>query len=276
MKKSTVTALLAVALVAFVALGVWYWQHRLQSEAPPAPVAATSEPAPAPPSPAVASAPSIKHPIETAAPTVQVAEATDAKSLLIGLFGKRSALGLFQLDDFPRRLVTTVDNLGRPQAFARLWPMEPAQGRFLTRPFEQGEVISPDNSARYTPYVLLLERVDLRQLAATYRQLYPLLQTAYEELGYPKLYFNDRLVEVLDQLIATPVVDGPIRVRKPVIHGPVQPARPWVLYEFEDPALQALTAGQRIMVRVGPVNERRLKGKLSELRQLLATGTPGQ
>lgn len=282
-KKSSVAMLFAVSLAAIVGLGIWYWQRQLPPVVQPVPEAVTSEAASAPaaPSPAVASAPSIKHPIQTAAPApaapaAQVAEATDARSLLISLFGKKSALSMFLFDDFPRRLVTTVDNLGRSQAISRLWPMNPAKGRFLTRPFEQGEVISPDNSVRYTPYVLLLERVDLAKLAAAYRLLYPQLQTAYEELGYPRLYFNDRMVEVLDQLIATPVVKGPIRVRKPVINGPVQPPRPWVLYEFEDPALQALTAGQRIMVRMGPVNDRRLKAKLGELRRLLATGAPSQ
>ena len=135
-------------------------------------------------------------------------------------------------------------------------------------------MISADNGLRYTPYVLLIETVDLRQVVAAYTKLYPLFQRAYEELGFPKRYFNDRMVEVLDQLAATPDVNGPIRVRLPTINGPVQPLRPWVLYEFEDPALQSLTAGQRILLRTGPVNQRRLKSKLAELRRLLATGTP--
>ncbi len=226
-----------------------------------------------------ASEPAIRHPIEAQAPSASDTEspvALDPESVLTGLFGRRSALGMFQLDDFARRVVATVDNLGRSHAPSRIWPMNPAEGRFLTEKSGDVEVISADNGLRYTPYVLLIETVDLHQVARAYVRLYPTFQKAYEEVGYPKRYFNDRVVEVLDQLVATPDVEGSIKVRRPVINGPMQPTRPWVLYEFEDPALQALTAGQRILLRTGPVNERRLKAKLTELRRLLATGAPRQ
>ena len=49
----------------------------------------------------------------------------------------------------------------------------------------------------------------------------------------------------------------------------MQPARPWVLYEYDDPALQPLSAGQKILVRMGTANERRVKAKLTELRRLV-------
>ena len=73
------------------------------------------------------------------------------------------------------------------------------------------DVISADNGLRYTPYVLLIETVDLRRAVAVYVRLYPLLQRAYEDLGYPKRYFNDRLVEVIDQLLAMPDVSVPLK-----------------------------------------------------------------
>jgi hypothetical protein len=202
--------------------------------------------------------------------------AIDVESLLADLFGRKSALGMFQLEDFARRLVVTVDNLGRSHAPSRLWPVNPAEGRFLTEKQGDAEVISADNGLRYTPYVLLIETVELRQVVAAYLKLYPQLQKAYEDLGYPRRYFNDRVVEVLDLLIATPDINAAAKVHLPAINGPVQPQRPWVLYEFEDPALQSLSAGQRILMRTGPVNERRLKAKLADLRRLLATGAPKQ
>ena len=42
-----------------------------------------------------------------------------------------------------------------------------------------------------------------------YKQYYPLFQQAYVDLGYPEGYFNDRLVEVIDHLLATPGRDRP-------------------------------------------------------------------
>jgi len=35
---------------------------------------------------------------------------------------------------------------------------------------------------------------------------------------------------------------------------------------------ESLSAGQKMLVRMGPVNERRMKAKLKELRALVATG----
>ena len=130
-------------------------------------------------------------------------------------------------------------------------------------------MIGTDNGLRYTAFVLLLETVDLRKAVATYARLYPQLQQAYEDLGFPKRYFNDRLVEVIDLLLATPNPDQSLKVSLPQINGPLQPERPWVLYEFEETALQSLAAGQKILLRMGPVNERRMKGKLLQIRRLV-------
>jgi len=85
----------------------------------------------------------------------------------------------------------------------------------------------------------------------------------------PQPYFNDRFIAVLDQLLATPEVGPPLAVHLPTIVGPA-PTRPWLLYEFDDPALRSLSAGQRILLRMGAVNERRVKARLAELRRLLA------
>ncbi|MEO8523858.1 MAG: DUF3014 domain-containing protein [Caldimonas sp.] len=257
-------------------LGVWTWLHRpsaapaLETAAAPSPAASSALAVPA--SASAASGPAINHPIE-AATAASGTLTPDLVSELTALFGRKSVLALFQLDEFPRRLAATVDNLGRAHAAARLWPLNPAPGRFLVDKRADMETISADNGLRYTPYVLLIETVDLRQAVATYTRLYPQFQKAFEELGYPGRYFNDRVVEVIDQLLATPDVTQPVKVRLPVITGPIQPARPWLLYEFEDPAFQSLSAGQKILLRMGPVNERRMKSRLAELRHLLTTGT---
>ncbi|MGS0756328.1 DUF3014 domain-containing protein [Roseateles sp. GG27B] len=46
--------------------------------------------------------------------------------------------------------------------------------------------------------------------------------------------------------------------------------RPWVRYEFTDPALEALSSGQKMLLRTGPVNQRRLNAKMLEIRALVA------
>ena len=78
-----------------------------------------------------------------------------------------------------------------------------------------------------------MEGVEAKRLVATYVQLYPLFQAAYQELGYPNGYFNDRLIEAIDDMLAAPDIAAP------------KLAQPKVLYEFADPALENLSAGRR-------------------------------
>jgi hypothetical protein len=100
---------------------------------------------------------------------------------------------------------------------------------------------------------------------ALYVRFYPLFQQAYKELGYPDRHFNDRAVEVIDHLLAAPEVAGPVALGKP-----------WVMWEYADPALEARSAGQKALIRMGPDNARRLKAKLREIRRQVTRSAPAQ
>lgn len=272
MSRKVWIAATAVAVVAVAA--VLWWQRQAPAPTPPVEAPPPPQIAAAPASaPTSVPAPAVLHPIEPPAVTEPAAPA-DISTALIDLFGRKAVLSMFQVDDFARRVVATVDNLARDRAPSRLWPVNTSSGRFIVEHRDGVDIVGADNGLRYTPFVLLIETVDMRRAVATYVRMYPLFQQAYEDLGFPKKYFNDRLVEVIDLLLATPEVDGPLKVHLPQINGPVQPERPWVLYEFDDPALQSLSAGQKILVRIGPVNERRMKAKLEEIRRLITASTP--
>jgi hypothetical protein len=256
-------ALLAVLTIAVIAGAALFWWQRQRSEpvaqpAPAAPATPASAPQPAP-------APAIAYPL--APPTAaEPMRSADIGSALADLLGRKAVLSFFQLDDFARRFVATVDNLGRAHAPPAAWPVNPTPGRFTVQAIAGTTVIAPDNSARYTPFVLLCESVDSRRAVDLYVRMYPLLQASYEELGFPKSYFNDRLIAVIDQLLATPDREEPLKLELTDVKGPIPSDRPWVRYQFADPELESLSAGQKILLRVGPVNGRRLKARLAEIR----------
>ena len=100
-------------------------------------------------------------------------------------------------------------------------------------------------------------------LVAVYIRFYPLFQEQYEKLGYPDKYFNDRLVQVIDHLLATPEVKGPVLLTQTT-----------VLYQFTDPELEKLSAGQKILVRMGGENAALVKTKLTEIRSALVANPP--
>ncbi|MEO8305520.1 MAG: DUF3014 domain-containing protein [Betaproteobacteria bacterium] len=158
-----------------------------------------------------------------------------------------------------RHIVATIDNLPRKTIATRILPVNPAPGTFAAASVPGGMAVAPDNARRYALHIEAAEAVDTARLAQFYVRLYPLFQQAYAELGYPNAYFNDRLIAVIDHLLATPELDAP-----PAL------AQPKVLFEFSDPELENLSAGQKILVRIGTPNERRLKSKLREIRKALS------
>ena len=159
------------------------------------------------------------------------------------------------------KFVATVDNLPRDHVAEKIRPV----GR-LTTVFRSDATgndgpiyLSQANYARYDLLVSQLASADINALIDTYRRFYPLLQQSYERLGYPGGYFNDRVVEVIDHLLATPQPDEPIRL-----------VRPHVLYEFADPDLENLSSGQKLLLRMGSEHTALIKGVLRELRAVLA------
>ncbi|HEX6018398.1 MAG TPA: DUF3014 domain-containing protein, partial [Burkholderiaceae bacterium] len=77
-------------------------------------------------------------------------------------------------------------------------------------------------------------------------------------------------VEVIDNLLATPepAPPGPL-MQLTEVKGSVPSTQPWLRYEYADPTLEALSSGQRILLRVGAAHRQALKTKLTELRQLV-------
>ena len=158
------------------------------------------------------------------------------------------------------KFVATIDNLPRSTVAERIRPV----GR-LERPFTadgqdgSGEFMrNPANYDRYDLLVNMLARADQAALVDTYQRFYPLFQEAYEKLGYPDAYFNDRVIEVIDHLLQTPEVDQPVML-----------VQPNVLYEYANPALESSSAGQKLMIRIGPDHAVRVKQFLEEMRDRL-------
>ena len=155
------------------------------------------------------------------------------------------------------RAVATIDSLSSRQVPAQINPIKPVAGNFMTETVGESMVLSAENFARYDAYVALIQNVDTGALMKLYRRYYPLFQQAWEENGGEGT-FKQRLVEVIDHLLETPDVPGPIYLTKPE-----------AVYLFAEPELESMTAGQKILVRMGSANASIIKEKLVEIRAKL-------
>ena len=162
-------------------------------------------------------------------------------------------------DSIIDRFVATVDNLPRKHVPEKIRPVDRLATDFIT----EGTgpiVLSDENFKRYDALVEQVAAADLDAVVDMYRRYYPLFQKSYEQLGYPDAYFNDRLIEAIDLMLETPAPTGPIAL-----------IQPNVLYEFIDPALEELAAGQKLMLRIGPEHGATMKGVLRDLRSRIAS-----
>jgi len=255
---------LIVTLLGGAAALYYFWPR---SEPPAKPAPAVAQPAPQAPA-----EPAIRHPIEGPAPEASkglpTLENSDSmmREALSSLIGVKPFTDLVYPSGLVRRIVATVDNLPRETAPARMLPWQPVPGTFLAIGGEgSGDetVIAARNAARYDPYVRVVLALDTRALVRRYIDSYPLFQQAYEQLGYPGKYFNDRLIEAIDDLLAAPELPAPPKL-----------VQPKVRYTFADPELEALSAGQKLMIRVGHENELKLKAKLREIRAEILAAQP--
>ena len=270
--------------VFLVVLGLvaWYFYSNRPAVVEEAPVAAPppvvqEAPPPAPP-------PAQPEPVPSelpAAPEAEVEEVplpplarsdAEATATAAGLVGAEPADRYLVSEAVIPKFVATVDVLGGRKVPANLQAVAGPEGSFEANvdadpprvirnevgdPIPQF-TIDPVNYARYTPYVEMLEAVEPSEAAAALERYRPLLDEAFRQLGYPDGDFSQRLDSVIDELLATPDLDGPVRLIKPEAY-----------YLFADEDLERLTAGQKILLRMGPDNAARVKAQLRLIREAL-------
>jgi hypothetical protein len=253
-----VEAVLAILLTA----GTIYLFYYFQAGREPSPVPAVKKPPATVPH---AEAPAaVRNPLPAPDGDANLPTLANSDSMmreaLAALLGRKTFDDFVVPDRLIPRIVATIDNLPHRTAPRRLMPLNPVSGPLITGGSGSVEMtLDSQNYRRYAPYIRVMEAVPASALVKIYIDTYPLFQRAYEELGYKEMYFNDRLVVAIDDMLEAPEIRDPVKL-----------ARPKVFYEFADPDLETRSAGQKILIRMGPENAQRVKAKLGEIRQALA------
>ncbi len=261
--KKTLLSLAALVFSATLGALIWArWSKDLKA------IVGASSPVAAPPAKAIDQADHPKYPIapsddvEANPVSSSVMTTSNPAEISEDFFNVDKFKDILNLTDIVRQFVFAVENSRNKQIPMARFPLKPAGGHLLTEGAGADLVLSVMNSERYNLYIQLIKSANLKAMASYYRRHYSQFQKAFEELG-DKSYFNDRLIEVIDLALATPEPKGPIYL-----------TRPGVEFEFADPNLESLNALQKIILRAGPSNEKLIKAKFRELRQLIL-GQPG-
>jgi hypothetical protein len=249
--------LLVVAIL--VVVGVFVYREKQARDVGTAPTFSNS-PASSSSSTAVREPALVQHPIGPAGSSTAALPSLDQSDdeVLAGLMALASDGALKSLlrpEAIVSRMVATIDALPKQTIGMNIVPLRTPTGRFQVVPDDGNFVASKKNAERYDTYMYVADRVNPKAAAAWYKRHYPLFQQAYRDLG-TEGYFNDRLVAVIDHLLAAPEPKG---------NQQLIPAK--VGYVYANPTLEQLSVGQKFMIRVGAENEATLKAKLRALRE---------
>jgi hypothetical protein len=248
-----------VALVVIIAaiFGWWYLSRDKADELVEPVVEATPTPVPAP-------TPTLEERLSSRLSGTTLATSDAVVRELVAEISANPKLAAWLVnEDLVRRFVASVDNIASgvsPQTHLDF--LRPREGFEVDERRDGVLVIEPDSFARYDQVAQVFASLDTEGTAALYRELEPLVDEAYAEIGPADGDFDDRLDKAFDLLLAVPVVEGPAQVEQLVL-----------TYAWADDELEALSAAQRHFLRMGPENVSLIQGKLGELRAVLAATT---
>jgi hypothetical protein len=160
--------------------------------------------------------------------------------------------------DLIRRCVLVIDNVAEGVS-----PRVPLGSLGPSSPFSverrgEGFVIAQESYARYDAATDAIESLDARALAAAYRRLHGVLESACRALGYPGGSIDRVVARALHRVENAPVAKAEVSVENQ--DG---------VWTFSDSHLERLRAVEKHLLRMGPRNTVRVQAKAREIREAL-------
>ncbi len=246
-KRNTIL-IVVVALLVAAGAGVWYFVYG-PGQPPPPPPPVVEEPEPV-----------VEEEPE---PELPALDASDPflRSLFAAITDNPDALAWLLGDDLARRIAVATDNvadgISPRRALVALSPTE------SFRAGGEGEElhVHPAAFARYDAVAAVLEGADSPAMARVIREVLPILDAAYAELGRPDRTFAGALLQALDRIAAVPMPEPPVLLDEQIMR-----------YEYRDPALEDLDDASKHLLRFGPENQAKVQEAARGLAERLRAG----
>lgn len=164
--------------------------------------------------------------------------------------------------DIIRRFVAVVDNIVNGESPAANLNFLKPEREFQVITHKNNLILDPNNYIRHDRAVSLFDSLEIKSLLNLYYHIEPLLNETYQKMGYPGKNFRPALSRAIDVILDIPIVETPILLQKKVI-----------TYSFENQELENLHPAQKLILRLGPENIRKIQKRCRELRVLLQSRT---
>jgi hypothetical protein len=240
-------AIIAIAIVVFLAGGAWWMSRRTAPATNATPVAVNGTEAP------------IDKPVP---PPVDLPplDRMDGflRPLLSALSARPELVKWLATDDLVGQLAMAIDQAAGGGSPARDFKVIAPSGPFATTRRGTRRTIDPAGYQRYDGLVLTVTSIDASNVARIFKTIQPRLNEAYRGLGHPEANVEPAVRKAIDILLDTPAVKDPIEL--------TGDATGW---QYADPDLEALTPSQKQLLRMGPAHVDALKVWLRALQAAL-------
>jgi len=163
-----------------------------------------------------------------------------------------------RMDHIIKSFVAAVDNIANGLSPRKQVNFFEPKGEFLAEKKGEHYIIDEDSYKRYDPVANVFDSINTNESVILYHRFKPLIQKAYEELGYPDKDFDNTLKRAIKELLAVPVLEEEIVL--------ISKLKSFELYDSE---LEGLSQAQKHLFRMGPENIRKIQQKLRELYEEL-------
>ncbi|WP_111977984.1 DUF3014 domain-containing protein [Algibacillus agarilyticus] len=170
---------------------------------------------------------------------------------------------LISSSELIRNFVVFIDNAAKGDLAHQFSPVIAPQKAISVKTIKtEGEVyylLNKESYKRYDGIASLINNLPVEQSISLFNKSSPLIEEAYTELGYAGgNEFNSTLVKAIDLALSAPVIKGDIRL-----------IAPSAMYQFSNPDLENLEPIQKLMIRMGPENQKIVREKLMQFKAAL-------
>lgn len=173
-----------------------------------------------------------------------------------------SLLRLLTPDDIIRKFVVFTYNTSQGELPQVEYPLRGVDGEVVVEEIDTNLYqMQPATHRRFDNLIDTLVALEPEQAMSVYRALRPLFQEAYAELGLGSENFDDVLVQAIDEIMAADTASGPFQLIKPS-----------VMYLYAESRIEDMSPVEKQLLRLGPENTEKLKGRLPAYRERLQAG----
>lgn len=156
------------------------------------------------------------------------------------------------------KFVAVIELISRGESPGKLLHFMEPEGKFAVIERGEEEFLDPSSYRRYNLVAKAFASLDAQKCAALIQGLSPHLEAKYREMAKPGENFRTALTRAMVELLRVPAVEQEIPLE-----------RISVTLKIAIPELEAMSAAQKHLFRMGPVNIIRIQTKLLEIGRAL-------